>query len=465
MSVLKTVRVSLVAVLAVLAVLGAQVVSGGPARGEPASGSAAVLARPDFRAPWPCNEVRDYFHHSGEVVNAIDFNIAGSSDFGTPALASAAGIVTSAAPNGGYGNQVVVDHGGGWSSRVAHLSAFSVRVGQVVTVGQELGKVGSTGNSTGPHLHYEQINEGTRVPIIIDGVGLLYDGVTRQHRSANCRTSARHADRDVSGDGFADLMVVDADGKLYYYPNNIGTTGAPVSGATWASSAASWSGVKKVSSGDVSGDGFADLMVVDSDGKLYYYPNNMGTTGAPVTNATWASSTASWSGVKAMSAADISGDGSADLMVVDSDGKLYYYPNNMGTTGAPVTNATWASSTASWSGVKAMSAADISGDGFADLMVVDSDGKLYYYPNNINANGGVPFKDAAWVSPEATWGNVKSIAAGDFSGDQFADLMVVDGDGKLYYYPNNMIGNGGKPFTSAAWSSSTASWSGNRLAG
>ncbi|WP_305884227.1 RICIN domain-containing protein [Allokutzneria sp. A3M-2-11 16] len=150
--------------------------------------SAVPLAgpRPAFAAPWPCNQVRDYYHHATEVSNALDFNIAGTADLGTPALASAPGRVVSARVNGGYGNEVVVDHGGGWSSRVAHLSRFSVGLGQQVARGQELGKVGSTGNSTGPHLHYEQIADGVRVRIVIDGVALPYSQATRQHTSRNC---------------------------------------------------------------------------------------------------------------------------------------------------------------------------------------------------------------------------------------------------------------------------------------
>lgn len=111
-----------------VAVLAIPLASAMAANGAVAAAGPAASARPDFRAPWACGEIRDYFHHAGEVVNAIDLNIAGSSDLGMPALASAAGTVTSAQANGGYGNEVVVDHSGGWSSRVAHLSAFSVHL-------------------------------------------------------------------------------------------------------------------------------------------------------------------------------------------------------------------------------------------------------------------------------------------------------------------------------------------------
>jgi murein DD-endopeptidase MepM/ murein hydrolase activator NlpD len=74
---------------------------------------------------------------------------------GAPILASAAGTVAQAGWGGGYGNVVVVDHGKGLKTRYAHMSRVGVRVGQKVGQGQVIGAVGSTGLSTGPHLHYE----------------------------------------------------------------------------------------------------------------------------------------------------------------------------------------------------------------------------------------------------------------------------------------------------------------------
>jgi len=189
----------------------------------PVAPASAAGPRPAFAAPWPCGQVRDYYHHSREVSNAIDYNILGPSDMGTPALATAPGRVTAVRYNGGYGNEVLVDHGGGWVTRVAHLSRFSVSVGQQVARGQEVGKVGSTGNSTGPHLHYEQIADGVRVRIIIDGVAMNYDGRTRQHTSRNCndpltggtyrvRAEVSNHDLDVT-----DCQTADgADVRIWY---------------------------------------------------------------------------------------------------------------------------------------------------------------------------------------------------------------------------------------------------------
>lgn len=74
---------------------------------------------------------------------------------GTPIVAAADGIVVSAGPRGGYGNTVDIAHGKGVVTRYAHQSLVLVRPGQRVRQGQVIGRVGSTGNSTGPHLHFE----------------------------------------------------------------------------------------------------------------------------------------------------------------------------------------------------------------------------------------------------------------------------------------------------------------------
>lgn len=74
---------------------------------------------------------------------------------GTAIAAAAAGRVVSAGPDGGYGNLIVVDDGNGVTTRYGHCSQIFARVGDVVASGQTIGAVGSTGHSTGPHLHFE----------------------------------------------------------------------------------------------------------------------------------------------------------------------------------------------------------------------------------------------------------------------------------------------------------------------
>lgn len=92
-----------------------------------------------------------YEFHSGQDIEA---------DMGAPVISGASGRVTFVGWQNGYGQLVVVDHGGGLTTRYGHLSHIDVELDQVVERGQLVGKVGSTGRSTGPHLHYEvRIND------------------------------------------------------------------------------------------------------------------------------------------------------------------------------------------------------------------------------------------------------------------------------------------------------------------
>lgn len=86
---------------------------------------------------------------------AIHTGIDLRGETGDPVHVTASGRVTRAGWAGGYGNMIEVDHGNGLSTRYGHLSKIEVKVGQHVTIGETIGRVGSTGRSTGSHLHYE----------------------------------------------------------------------------------------------------------------------------------------------------------------------------------------------------------------------------------------------------------------------------------------------------------------------
>jgi len=95
---------------------------------------------------------------SGEKIFHKGIDIAASQ--GTPVYAYANGTVIYAGWKSGYGNFIAIDHGGGMVTRYGHLSAIYVSVGQRVAVRQKIGAVGSTGVSTGPHLHFEVLING-----------------------------------------------------------------------------------------------------------------------------------------------------------------------------------------------------------------------------------------------------------------------------------------------------------------
>jgi murein DD-endopeptidase MepM/ murein hydrolase activator NlpD len=89
----------------------------------------------------------------------VDFRAAA----GYPIRATAAGTVVTAEYTGGYGNMVEVDHGNGLTTRYAHLSRIVVKPGDIVAKGSIVGRAGSTGRSTGPHVHYEVRVDGSAI--------------------------------------------------------------------------------------------------------------------------------------------------------------------------------------------------------------------------------------------------------------------------------------------------------------
>lgn len=113
---------------------------------------------------WPASG--DVSSPYGLRWNGSDFHpgIDIANDIGTPIYATADGIVTDAGWNsGGYGNMVDIDHGNGYVTRYAHASQVAVVAGQAVKQGQVIAYMGSTGYSTGPHVHYEVIINGQAV--------------------------------------------------------------------------------------------------------------------------------------------------------------------------------------------------------------------------------------------------------------------------------------------------------------
>jgi murein DD-endopeptidase MepM/ murein hydrolase activator NlpD len=101
------------------------------------------------------------WRRSGHVGDHFGIDIAVPR--GTPVSAPAEGVVTIRSRVGDYGNLIELDHGNGYTTRFGHLSKFNVEIGDRVKKGQVIGFVGSTGRSTGPHLHYEVRMNGTPV--------------------------------------------------------------------------------------------------------------------------------------------------------------------------------------------------------------------------------------------------------------------------------------------------------------
>ncbi|NEA65498.1 M23 family metallopeptidase [Streptomyces sp. SID12488] len=165
----RTARVSRVSRVSVLAAgLGASIVLGvtgvAAAAESGATGAVQVQAAAKKAASW-VDPVKKYklsarFNQAGNMWSSThsgqDFAVAS----GTKVVAAHGGTVVKAGGNGAgdgsaYGNAVVIKHGNGTYSQYAHLSRINVKVGQVVATGQGIALSGNTGNSSGPHLHFE----------------------------------------------------------------------------------------------------------------------------------------------------------------------------------------------------------------------------------------------------------------------------------------------------------------------
>ncbi|MFJ9884462.1 peptidoglycan DD-metalloendopeptidase family protein [Streptomyces sp. NPDC091287] len=144
--------------------------------GSPSGTGSSEATGSGWSAPLASANVTTQYRASGASWSSgyhtgSDFQAAS----GTPVLAIGPGTVVSAGNSGSYGNEVVIQHEDGMYSQYAHQSSLDVSVGQTVTGGQQIGLSGSTGNSTGPHLHFE-VRTGPSYGSDIDPIAYL-----RQH--------------------------------------------------------------------------------------------------------------------------------------------------------------------------------------------------------------------------------------------------------------------------------------------
>ncbi|MGW9311842.1 M23 family metallopeptidase [Streptomyces albidoflavus] len=126
-----------------------------PAKPEAEQAEQPAAASGDWVRPVEASASTAYRASGGSWSSGYHTGVDFSASSGTSVKAIGAGTVVSAGWSGSYGNEVVIKHADGKYSQYAHLSSLSVSSGQTVTPGQQIGLSGSTGNSTGPHLHFE----------------------------------------------------------------------------------------------------------------------------------------------------------------------------------------------------------------------------------------------------------------------------------------------------------------------
>ncbi|KJL25475.1 Murein hydrolase activator NlpD precursor [Microbacterium oxydans] len=357
---------------------------------------------------------------------------------GTPVYASAAGKVTTAINSNattGYGTQIVISHANGYSTRYAHMvnGSLTVSNGATVAQGQRIGTVGSTGNSTGAHMHFEIYRNGSN---ITNQYYSCYQGtVTALQYLGTGPIGTSGLNADYNGDGKADVLAVSTTGQMTAYNGNGNGGWNPVTLGP------GWDTTRILIHGDYNGDGHGDIVAVRDDGTLWFYRGGGNNTfQASQVGHGWGTFRLVTGG------ADFNSDGAADLVAIGSDENLYLYAGN----GAGGFNAAVQIGNG-WGAVDMILAGDFGTDGKGDILARDTSGALRLYPGN-----GATLNAPSQVGNG--WSGMTAITGGaDMGTDGYADVLARDAAGDLWLYP----GLGGSGFGAPLKVGN--GWNGHRL--
>ncbi|GAA4972167.1 FG-GAP-like repeat-containing protein [Actinoplanes utahensis] len=230
---------------------------------------------------------------------------------------------------------------------------------------------------------------------------------------------------DVTGDGYADLVGRRSDGTLALYPNNGAGATAPYGPNRVVGSG--WQSMSTFRVADVTGDGKADIVAVGADGALLLYAHS-GDNAAPY--GTGRAIGSGWASFRHVTVADVTGDGKADVLGVASDGALSLYAHS-GDNAAPY--GTGRQVGTGWAAFAHVTAADVTGDGKADVVTVSPDGSLRVYAHG--GDNAAPYSGGAVLG--SGWQGFDRVMATDATGDGKADIVGTHPDGSLYLYTHS----------------------------
>ncbi|GAA4997832.1 hypothetical protein GCM10023205_84340 [Yinghuangia aomiensis] len=373
-----------------------------------------------FQMPFQCNQTWQGNTYSGHTPSELSIDWThGSTTAGQPVLASAGGtvVISKSLGDTSYGEYIVIDHGGGWKTLYGHLSARLVAAGETVTAGQQIGMVGSTGNSTGPHLHYEQkYNDAVQQSTFNGSAFAAGTSATSQNCAPVRRTS------DITGDGRAEIVTQEPDGGIAMgvgdgngFSNYHRITG---------NGFADYVNTGRIHFADVTGDGKADIIVQEADGGI-----TMGVgdgNGFSNYHRITGNGFADYLNGGNMHFADITGDGKADIINQEADGGVTLgvgdgngFSNYHRITG---------NGFADYLNNGRMHFADITGDGKADIINQEADGGV-----TLGVGDGNGFSNYHRITTNgfADYLNGGRMHFADITGDGKADIITQEPDGGI----------------------------------
>ena len=244
------------------------VVTGVLLAGLPGTAYARSIADgPDFEMPFACGESWTGSSRSSHSPSYYSVDWNRTDDLGALMTAAAPGVVTSVVDLGSrsYGRYVVVDHGNGWSTLYAHLLSQWVTQGQSVDQGQVIGQLGSTGGSTGPHLHFEERMNRRDLPTYYHRLAFTMGSTLS---SLSCNDTVLQGG-DWNGDGTEEPALFRRAKVAKFILRRPGTTPLRIPFGL---------GTDQPVSGDWNGDGASDIGVRRPGWKAFLLRNPDGTT-------------------------------------------------------------------------------------------------------------------------------------------------------------------------------------------
>jgi hypothetical protein len=247
---------------------------------------------------------------------------------------------------------------------------------------------------------------------------------------------------DVTGDGFSDLVTTKADGTMWLFSDNIGRdNGVPYNDVRQIGTG--WGGYTQLIPLDATGDGYRDMVGVKADGTMWLFSNNFERdNGVPYGDVRQIGS--GWNSYTKLIPADVTGDGYTDLVGVKADGTMWLFSNNISRdNGVPFSDVRQIGS--GWNGYAKILGADVTGDGYTDLVGVKADGTMWLFSNNFERDNGVPYGDVRQIG--SGWNSYAKLIPADVTGDGYTDLIGEKADGTMWLFSNNIGRDNGVPFS------------------